>query len=430
MDPRQHLDATPQHPGRYDPHKGVLAFWDLSGKPTTNRDLKEKLGKADKTRAGAIIEVDKDNGFNRWADGILNERKQPSVFPIDPDGWTPRIFGPKSRRYGSWMIRLSADSTNPRNKSACRSTMVLDQERDQQWAWLSDQFRVTEPNGGAGVSDKEIQYDSAGFLAELYDKLTTFGKKSRGVLATTVHRNLGFVTDGVMVGQWSQIVCFPFAGFGGTPTGGGGRGATVAASSGGGGAGRASTPAELMLRGDVKLRFHEGPGRFLMEKGDPAEVATDEPRLVHLFLDKPGNPDDGLDTSTDANDNIRKLPKDQVPKVIRGWVKVPRGGGGYGERCDMSYHSPPPPPPPGSSSGSDVATGGSATPTGSGSNPDGSEHPDDVFNEPGDSGSADGVESEDPTTETGQPTNGGDHGYVGATELGEPFWPHPGSTAE
>jgi hypothetical protein len=345
--------------------RGILPLWDMSANPRDNSDFGRKLGQADHIRGGAITKIDKDSSRNVVADGILNKAKVPSIFQMDPDSFALRLFPQNKTKYrGIWSVRLSVDQTAPDSSQGNRGTMVIDQNKAQQWAWLGDLLRVTEPNGGASIADKELMHSDAGYLALLYEEAIV-GNASRGALALDISRNKGFASDGERIGQLSHILCFADPA---TPTQGGGGGGSTKVAERPKQLPRAEESDELLIRGDAGFRYGITVARFDPIKKPKGIVEGDgEYRLVELHFDAIGKPDDKLDTRNDANSNHDKVDKDRDKVIIKGHVKVPKGGGHCCHHYDGSYHSPPPwDPGSGSSSSGGGSSGYSPTSTGSG----------------------------------------------------------------
>lgn len=352
---------------------GFLPLWDMSNEPSNNADLSERLGEAAKVRGVAIVGHDKETGATTYADGVTHKRNKNSAAPIDPDSFVFRLFGSPGRRFGTWMVRLTADMHENQSGENCRSTMITDNETDMSFAWLTDAVSLVSAQGGDLIGEG-LAYDQAGFLEGLYEKEYDFATYKRCALSFSLHRNKGFVDDGNSMGQLSQMMTL-------VPDGSG----TVAAATGRGGTAR--TGAELAFRADAPIKFSSGIGRLHVVRDPGAkDVESDEPRLVHLILHTLGTEDDHFDTAEDPNSDFARLPKKVKKQIIRGFVRVPRGGGGGCEDPEYpySYHS-------------DMSNGGDEGSGGSGAGEGGSETPSD-----------DG--SHDSDTEAGDNAAGEQHG--------------------
>lgn len=370
--------GIPSEPDAYEVIRGILPLWDMSSEPSNNEDFEKKLGKADHIRGGAIVRLEKTSNRNTVADGIINRRKIPSIMQMDPDSWVLRLYKTKGGAYvGTWNVRLSVDHTAADDTMGNRGTMVIDQNTDQQWAWLGDALRITAPKGGSRIADREIMFTHAGYLELLHEKSPQVPSVKRGALAINFARNVGFISDGTRVGQLSHVLCWPSNA---TPTPGGGGGRSTIPANRPKPVAIAEETAEVFLRGDAGFSFLEGNGRFDMKAppSAPDEGKDKEIRLVQLYLDIAGKPDDSIrNTAEDNNSNHQKIPKTEAKKIIKGWVRVPKGSSTT-TKYDYSYHNPPPWNPAsgssGSSSGSEVSTTtgeGASVPPNGGTNPDG-----------------------------------------------------------
>ena len=346
---------------------GLAEFvpWDLSFKPTRNLYL-DKVGVLGTTRGVAVDEMDEQTLIRRMANGIDNEAATspgvgaaPAVAndfggsdgsessgskvdtrrPLEPDNWVLRLHQPGGKKnLSTWASRLIADNSNKSSEMECRGTMVIDQGDRQLWAWFNDLNQIADMQ--SPVSSDELAFNGAGFLGLLYpDPAASGSVKTRGALALCVHRNKGHATDGGSVGALSHIVTFEIPQKDVATEGGG-------SSKRPGGPGQTqvqeerdprkataqpSKKDELLLRADSGICFGPGKvGRWMDEPDGNAEKgpASDERRLVTLFLDTPAPPDDKLDTATDDNSNHEKLPKSVGKVVIHGVVRIPRPGGG------------------------------------------------------------------------------------------------------
>ena len=342
-----------------------LVPWDLSYRPVRNLYL-DKVGVLGTTRAVAVDKVSEKTLLRKLANGIDNEAAAagdgpaPAVAdsfggtpsgggtqgskvdtrrPLEPDNWVLRLHQPGGKKnLSTWALRLIADNSNKSSEMECRGSMVIDQGDRQLWAWFNDLNQIADMQ--SPVSCDELAFNGAGFLGMLYPDPSKSGAvKTRGALALCVHRNKGHATDGGSVGALSHIVTFEIP-------------QTNVATEGGGASKRPGGPGqtqvqedrdprkataqpskkdELLLRADSGICFGPGKvGRWMDEPdGNPEKgPASDERRLVTLFLDTPAPPDDKLDTATDENSNHEKLPKSVGKNVIHGVVRIPKPGGG------------------------------------------------------------------------------------------------------
>lgn len=313
--PREHIPGSVRSAEReYDLVRGILGLWDLTKNPRTNV-LEDKLGKADKTRGGAILKIgeeEKDStaalkgarhGRNVVADGITNKRRTPGVWPFNPDDHVLRLFGPASRRRGYWGHRLSIDATNPSWKKENRGVMVFDHELSQMFGFLSDALRVAAPGGGADIPDPELWFTGAGFLAMLYEE-NQVGVTKRGAVAVSIHKNLGFTTDGAFVGQWAHIVAWLNTG-----------NATAVA-------GRPSTTVEMGLQAALGFKWPDGQIACLprLEQGPKSPKDEGQEYLVHFHKGKKIGRK--IDVSSDPQSNHKEIPAKEW-EAIEAYVKVP-----------------------------------------------------------------------------------------------------------
>lgn len=392
---RDKSGSAPAAPRALAASSFLQTLWDMSLAPSNNQDVRERLGKGGKSRAVALVDVDEKTGRHVYADGITNsKRRKLSLGQMDPDGFVCRLFGTPTDRYVTWMPRLTADMDENQSGENCRSTMITDNANDMSFGWITDILSLVDAPSGGDLIGEGLAYDPAGFLEGLYEKEYNDATYKRSALSLSLHRNKGFISDGEKLAQLSHVFCFV--------TGGGG---TVSAATGQ--SLRSRSGVELALRGDSAIKFSDGVGRWNMERPpDVKDPKEDEARLVHFFLHLPGKKDEKFDTGNDKNADYQKMEKVAGKQNIQGWVRVPKSGSGDSHRYDYSYHSPPPPPPPGSSSGSDTPTGGGPTAPSSGQNPSGggTPAPSDVYDD-------ENVRPEEPSTETGSPTEGAKHGF-------------------
>jgi hypothetical protein len=182
---------------------------------------------------------------------------------------------------------------------------------------------------------------------------------------------------------------------------------------------------EWGMRADCGIDFGSGIiGRFAHEPGSPTD-GSGEPRLVRLFADKYGTPDDHLDTEEDSSSNHQKLPKKVLKKIIRGWVNVPKPSPSE-THTDYSYHGDSHNGSSSSSSSSGSSASGTPTPGGKPVPPSSGTDPDDSDAESGGAG-YDGVPGNDAgdasTTGGGSNTDsggsGGGNGSPGGTPTGD-----------
>jgi hypothetical protein len=301
----------------YNPTVEALTFWDLSESPTTNDRIK-KLGAELASRAQALADYDEKAHVGKYADALQPDRgqNQPVVTLrlFEPDNWVPRLHEENGRGKDSvWALRFISDHSNYAKERECRSTMVIDQdEKAQSWAWLSDVTWLVDL--GTSVEDNELAFNGAGFLTMLY----ATGKpiKKRAALAINMAGNAGFLTQGTAIGQLQHVLCIVGAGQG-TLT-------------------RPTKQTEAALRGDVHFFTQKGLAQFYHEQEKTKDVYTDEAREVHFYVSEKDAPDLGLDATDDLLSNHKKIPR-LGAKQWRGWVKVPRSGGGD-TKYDYSWH--------------------------------------------------------------------------------------------
>lgn len=137
--------------------------------------------------------------------------------------------------------------------------------------------------------------------------------------------------------------------------------------------------AELVLRGDVGIKWKKGTGQFEepVDPANPVEVdGTTYP--VHMYLDssKIGASAALAPENNDQSNQVQIAKKQHKP--IKWYVKVP-GGGGEQHHDDYSYHSPPwynggsssSSPPYGSIPSEDPTSGGQTSPPSTGRDPAG-----------------------------------------------------------
>lgn len=177
----------------------ALTFWDISERPTTN-DREEKLGRG-MTAIGQAVAA-KDGAWpvtfsDFAADSVVSRR------PFDPDTWALRIHDARGRgKLSHWVPRNVCDHTNKHQEREHKSTMVIDQSKNQFWAFRSDLEWIVDL--GAAVTHAELKFNGAGFLDMLYDGKG--GEGTRGALAQNIAQNAGYTTDGKEIAQWWHIV--------------------------------------------------------------------------------------------------------------------------------------------------------------------------------------------------------------------------------
>jgi len=169
--------------------------WDFSSNPTNNKSRDSKLGSGDATHFAAFAKYNPRTHASTIADGVMGGSGN-SWWTLEPDNWMLR-----THKEGSvWANRWIVDHKNEAKKKECRSTMVIDQEEEQNWAWTSDLMWVVDL--GADV-EKDLKINNAGFPASLVGGK---GNKTRAALAGNIAKNAGYVTDNKNVSQWWHIL--------------------------------------------------------------------------------------------------------------------------------------------------------------------------------------------------------------------------------
>ena len=364
---------------KFGTSKRALTLWDLSQQPITN-DREAKLSAQDFTKAQAYNEYDVETRLAKLSEALADppgtrnrtERETPmSQRVFNPDNWVPRFLSEFGKDAISvWDLRLSADHTNLSSGRRHLSTMVVDQSDTQFWAFDQDLFWIAETC--APVTDPELEFTGASFLAQLY-KDETAGFKVRGALALNMSIRGGFVADRTRFAQLFHVLTMAPAGL---PT------ATISGCTDGGE--RPTLPTELFIRGDAQHVWENGTGRFfpflppdgnedaeLLDEGDLFEVVMFVDPLIRL------PPITSLDSSDDPSSNQIPIQKDEQSPV-RYVVRIPNSAP---PQFDASFHGCPPANLyygsgiQSTTVGQPVPTpGGGGTPTGNGSNTDGSDN--------------------------------------------------------
>ena len=325
---RRKISGAPAEAPSFLASLGLIPLWDMSLEPLDNIIPRDRLGIAAKARGVAIVGVDKKTGATTYADGVTHKRQKNSVAPMDPDSFVYRLWGDPSDRWGSWMVRLTADMDVYQSGENCRSTMIVDNDDNMKWAWLTDAFNVIEAPNGGDIIGEGLAYDPAGFLESLYEKEYSLAESKRGALAMSVHRNKGFVNDGGRVAQWAHVFVI------------GDQKGTVNSRNG-----RIRERNELLIRADAGIFFGKaiGTGRIVHEKADSKDgPESDETRTVRLQVIENAARDEKLEGTDDLNSDFENIEKTVQKKKILGWVKVPKPGAGDCHHYDDSYHGAPP----------------------------------------------------------------------------------------
>jgi hypothetical protein len=351
----------------------VLPLWDLSEEPKDNKDRSKKFGSGVALAGQAIEKYNKTTGRRKFFDAMRFTGESGDPVPyvakasMEPDNWVLRFHDEDGKEDNNqWALRTIADHTNEAAGRGCRSTMVIDQEEDQAWAWRSDLEWLVDLQ--TPVNDKELVFNGAGFLSMLYkDPELAEIDFARCALAFNMAGNAGYLTQGSLIGQMHHVVVLV------PPSGG-----TVSAFGA-----RPILKTEAALRGDV--HFYIGRGKLAQICDEPTktkENTYDEPREVHFYVSKIGAPPLGQDAARDPQSNHAPIERPGAT-MWRGWVKVPRPGYNDGEpKYDYSHHSKPKKDPDsgGGTKSADGHGGRPPTPNGSGdANPNG-EPPDPTKN--------------------------------------------------
>jgi hypothetical protein len=310
---------------------GFLKLLDLSKFPQNNRIREYKLGNFLQTMIATVIE--EENGAAKTADGAFSDSVL-SHWPIEPDIVNLRIHGKAGVTPDNvYDFGLIADHENGDSTDKDRSSIVKDQGAVQTMAYVSDLIRVSKR--ATAILGKNVPLNGAGFPVALSPQRLGKGNPLRGACAINFARNSGaFLDDGSKTGQLSHFATFlnPATASGGKNEGGKGAGTTQVqgGGKGGGKGGGGGAEGEAGLRADAGIQFKAGIGRWADEQPPEKPKSPDGQTVkVKMYVDHDvvGNPDDSLDTATDANSNHKAVPKTVKKNVIHGWVKVPNKDG-------------------------------------------------------------------------------------------------------
>lgn len=194
--------------------KGLWCAWDLSENPTDNSDRIAKLGTQPSMRIAAVKEFDKSTRETTIFDGVTagDGFDVNSQWPIEPDNMVLRLhtaFGKEEDNV--WAIRLTVDDVHKDDNRRNRSTMVISQCPEQDWAWTRDQWKVRRL--GATNDSPELAFDKAGFLKIMRQTEASVGKNERAALWLNVSRRGGYYTDGLIGAQlWHVLHISPLSG--------------------------------------------------------------------------------------------------------------------------------------------------------------------------------------------------------------------------
>src|SRR3990167_2066674 len=227
---------------RYGVDRAMIVFWDLTEGPKDNSDRAKKLGKGDPTLGMAFIGGFEENSSVTLADGYTGGASARAK--LEPDNWFLRLHEKEGKGVDNvWAVRLSVEHENQSGDRKHRSTAIIDQCHEQNWAWLMDLMWIKDL--GAAVTHQELMLDAAGFLPmiggdsggegqkssvslqfgkNLKNALSSasglFGKgiepeikykkgegefPARAALCNNWATNAGFVTDGVKAAQWWHL---------------------------------------------------------------------------------------------------------------------------------------------------------------------------------------------------------------------------------
>ena len=275
---------------------GIFKLWDQSEHPSDNTDRVKKLGNFWGSRGGMVCEFDKTTRKLKYADGT-NDTKNTFV-PMEPDNWIPRQG--KAARDRVWAARLIAEHDNNHAEDAHRSTMVIDQCDQQNWAWLADLLWVKKL--GASVSGKWLNVNGAGMLSDLCGGTASGGAQAkRAALMLNVARNAGSYTDGERAAAlWHVLHIF------GSGTGTLGCGDVFRG--------------QGCLRGDVEYDFAGQLAHLaVIGAGDEADVAVSGA----FFIGTPAPKPPANELALDGKSNQPMLAR-TTHQGLRPWVKIPR----------------------------------------------------------------------------------------------------------
>lgn len=122
----------------------VFAGLDLSFAPSKN-DRMAKLGVFNQTMIGSVLEYDPKTKGAKLADGVDNPQR--SIRPLEPDNLVYRNHG---GRDAVWAIRGICEHSNKWGDKH-RSTLFIDQCKDQNWGFFSDMGWVKDLDSKAGL---------------------------------------------------------------------------------------------------------------------------------------------------------------------------------------------------------------------------------------------------------------------------------------
>ena len=285
--------------------RSTIIPWDLSASPKDNSQRAAKLGAGDATHFSAFLGFD----ANTHASPMDNV-----VWRVaEPDNWVPRFHDAGGKGVDNvWALRFIAGHGEDSDSRLHRSTIIVDDSKRQEWAWLMDLAWVV--NLEASIKDTELGFDDAGFLASLSGGK---GKKTRGALAGNLALNAGFMTDGAAISQLWHVLS-PVYKLASRPE---------------------SEPptekTELTLRSDVY--FNTGKRRWVLcpKSGITANAAGTSILVGQLFLDAPGS---------DAKPLIEDEPKIKPVKDAKSNQPVLERGKYWPTRVYVQYTPPTIPP--------------------------------------------------------------------------------------
>ena len=370
----------------YGIFRGTLTPWDFSFKPTKNfgNSRGAKIGRGDQVHFGAIESTNPDSLRSRLIDGVSVGRT-PSRFPLEPDNWVLRLHTEGGLgRDNVWSHRMIVEHNHFAKNRDHRSTIWVDQEDSQIWAFSQDAFWITKRR--ASVAHDELDFDAAGFLKGVSGGKST--GKERGALALNISKQGGFAADTKRMGQLWHIFTFvptkPTAvttavvnedtnpkaklkteeeGLGGKAAAGADVGEKI----------KNQDPrqeAELCLRGDVKFKYNDIDIASFDPEVEPDTSPEDgegeeiRPVFFYVKTNEVVDPDNKLDNLSDSSSNHKAIPR-ETKAAFKWYYKVDEE---TTSSYDASYHGVPP----ASDYYYEATRQGQATPPGDGGNPDGS----------------------------------------------------------
>ena len=292
---RQSTESSfPNSPQKFGSLKSTIIFLDTSEDPADNGDRDKKLGVGDGTHGGWLQDFDKEAGIGEYVDGF--QGKSYSAYCLmEPDNWILRYHTEDGRKGKDnvWAIRGVVDHENKHAERKHRSTMWIDQCKEQNWAFSADAFWIKRL--GATIDHKELWVNKAGFLVMPYTGGDlSAGPKVRAALMFNVSKNGGYVTDGVKAGQLWHVLHLSL---------GAGAGSTTSATDSGCGS---VFKWQLTLRGDVLYNFAGELANLAM---GPLPEITGGRRLTGIhFLHVPSAIGPAPEHEQDAKSNQPILP--------------------------------------------------------------------------------------------------------------------------